>query len=84
MPMMRFISPVDPMWLSTMSAIEKRLIDDTLVRRVIRKPFDVKAVAEALVETARQIATAEKPVNVAAPASALINIIASPSNCSLT
>jgi len=33
MPLMRFISPVDPMWLSTMRAIEKRLIDDTLVRR---------------------------------------------------
>jgi GH15 family glucan-1,4-alpha-glucosidase len=33
MPMMRFISPVDPMWLSTMKAIEKRLIEDTLVYR---------------------------------------------------
>jgi len=33
MPLMRFISPVDPMWLSTMNAIEKRLIEDTLVRR---------------------------------------------------
>jgi GH15 family glucan-1,4-alpha-glucosidase len=33
MPMMRFISPVDPMWLSTMRAIERRLIEDTLVRR---------------------------------------------------
>lgn len=33
MPMMRFISPVDPMWLSTMRAIEKRLVDDTLVHR---------------------------------------------------
>jgi len=33
MPMMRFISPVDPMWLSTMQAIEQRLIEDTLVRR---------------------------------------------------
>ena len=33
MPMMRFISPVDPMWLSTMRAIENRLIEDTLVRR---------------------------------------------------
>jgi GH15 family glucan-1,4-alpha-glucosidase len=33
MPMMRFISPVDPMWLSTMRAIEKHLIEDTLVRR---------------------------------------------------
>lgn len=33
MPMMRFISPVDPMWLSTMTAIESRLVEDTLVRR---------------------------------------------------
>src|SRR5712672_2557803 len=33
MPMMRFISPVDPMWLSTMKAIEEQLIEDTLVRR---------------------------------------------------
>jgi GH15 family glucan-1,4-alpha-glucosidase len=33
MPMMRFISPVDPMWLSTMRAIERTLIEDTLVRR---------------------------------------------------
>ena len=33
MPMMRFISPVDPMWLSTMRGIEKHLIEDTLVRR---------------------------------------------------
>src|SRR5262249_7625398 len=28
MPMMRFISPVDPMWRSTMRAIEQRLIED--------------------------------------------------------
>jgi GH15 family glucan-1,4-alpha-glucosidase len=33
MPLMRFISPVDPMWLSTMRAIEKTLVEDTLVRR---------------------------------------------------
>jgi GH15 family glucan-1,4-alpha-glucosidase len=33
MPLMRFISPVDPMWLSTMQAIEKHLVEDTLVRR---------------------------------------------------
>lgn len=33
MPMMRFISPVDPMWKSTIRAIEKHLIEDTLVRR---------------------------------------------------
>jgi GH15 family glucan-1,4-alpha-glucosidase len=33
MPMMRFISPVDPMWLSTLDAIGKRLVEDTLVYR---------------------------------------------------
>jgi GH15 family glucan-1,4-alpha-glucosidase len=33
MPMMRFISPVDPMWLSTLRAIEDRLVEDTLVPR---------------------------------------------------
>jgi GH15 family glucan-1,4-alpha-glucosidase len=33
MPMMKFIDPVDPMWLSTLRAIEKGLIEDTLVRR---------------------------------------------------
>lgn len=33
MPMMRFISPVDPMWVSTIRAVEKRLVEDTLVRR---------------------------------------------------
>ena len=31
-------------------------LDDSMVRRVIRKPFDIKAVAAALVETAAQIA----------------------------
>jgi GH15 family glucan-1,4-alpha-glucosidase len=33
MPLVRFISPVDPMWRSTMKAIEARLVEDTLVRR---------------------------------------------------
>jgi GH15 family glucan-1,4-alpha-glucosidase len=33
MPLMRFISPVDPMWRSTMKAIESRLVEDTLVHR---------------------------------------------------
>lgn len=31
-------------------------LDDSMVRRVIRKPFDIHAVAEALIETAKQIA----------------------------
>jgi GH15 family glucan-1,4-alpha-glucosidase len=33
MPLMRFISPVDSMWRSTMKAIQSRLVEDTLVRR---------------------------------------------------
>jgi GH15 family glucan-1,4-alpha-glucosidase len=33
MPLMRFISPVDPMWRSTMKAIESLLVEDTLVHR---------------------------------------------------
>jgi len=33
MPLMRFISPVDPRWLSTMAAIEKTLTEDSLVYR---------------------------------------------------
>src|ERR1700730_9011238 len=33
MPLMRFISSVDPMWRSTMKAIEARLVEDALVRR---------------------------------------------------
>jgi len=31
-------------------------LDDSMVRRVIRKPFDIHAVADALIETARQMA----------------------------
>ena len=34
-------------------------LDDSMVRRVIRKPFDIHAVARALIETARQIAEEE-------------------------
>jgi GH15 family glucan-1,4-alpha-glucosidase len=33
MPLMRFISPVDPMWRSTIKAIEAQLVEDTLVHR---------------------------------------------------
>jgi GH15 family glucan-1,4-alpha-glucosidase len=33
MPLMRFISPVDPMWRSTLRAIEAQLVEDTLVYR---------------------------------------------------
>jgi len=53
-------------------------IDDTRVRRVIKKPFDVKAVAEALVETARQIsqkeAAAEREIPVAPSDTVVIRV----------
>ncbi|MGC1832782.1 MAG: glycoside hydrolase family 15 protein [Candidatus Acidiferrales bacterium] len=41
MPLMRFISPVDPLWRSTMKAIEARLVEDTLVRRYETQPNPV-------------------------------------------
>ena len=41
MPLMRFISPVDPMWHSTMRAVEARLVEDTLVRRYETQPTPV-------------------------------------------
>jgi GH15 family glucan-1,4-alpha-glucosidase len=45
MPLMRFISPVDPMWLSTMKAIAARLIEDTLVRRYEAESTSVDGIA---------------------------------------
>ena len=33
MPLMRFISPTDPQWLSTLKVIERELVNDTLVFR---------------------------------------------------
>lgn len=33
MPLVRFISPTDPRWLSTLAAIEETLVDDSLVYR---------------------------------------------------
>ena len=55
-------------------------IDDTLVRRVIRKPFDIKAVGEALIETARQLAerqaAVDKGLPVAPPEAAVIRVSA--------
>lgn len=35
MPLMRFISPVDPRWLSTLGMIEKNLVSDSLVYRYL-------------------------------------------------
>ena len=42
-------------------------LDDSLVRRVIRKPFDIHAVAKALIETAQQIAEERLEDESAAP-----------------
>lgn len=36
MPLVRFISPTDPRWKSTLRAIEKHLMDDSLVYRYIQ------------------------------------------------
>ncbi len=33
MPLVKFIGPTDPRWLSTLAAIEQRLVDDSLVYR---------------------------------------------------
>jgi GH15 family glucan-1,4-alpha-glucosidase len=33
MPLVRFVSPTDPRWLSTLAAIEESLVDDSLVYR---------------------------------------------------
>ncbi|HKO58869.1 MAG TPA: response regulator [Thermoanaerobaculia bacterium] len=54
-------------------------LDDSLVRRVIKKPFDINAVAAALVETAKQIAEqralAEAELPVAPPEAATLPVI---------
>jgi len=33
MPMVRFISPTDPRWISTMEAIDRELVEDSMVYR---------------------------------------------------
>ncbi len=43
MPLVKFISPTDPRWLSTLAAIEKELVSDTLVYR-----YNVQAAPDGL------------------------------------
>jgi GH15 family glucan-1,4-alpha-glucosidase len=38
MPLVRFISPIDPKWRSTLRAMEEELVDDSLVYRYRRRP----------------------------------------------
>lgn len=52
-------------------------LDDSMVRRVIRKPFDINAVAEALIETAQNIAAQQEVTGeamVAAPDGGIVTI----------
>lgn len=41
-----------------------RRIDDSMIRRVIRKPFDIDAVSKALIETAAELAANRKVASV--------------------
>jgi len=43
MPLVRFIDPQDPRWLSTLRAVEARLIRDSLVRRYDMDGMDTDA-----------------------------------------
>lgn len=57
-------------------------LDDSMVRRVIRKPFDITAVATALIDTAMQIAEqramAETPIPVAPPEAGTLPVTLKP------
>lgn len=76
------ISPMNPrpviIVATALTNADVSKIDDTLVRRVIRKPFDVNTVAETLIETARQIAAkqalSDKAVPVAPPEAGVIRV----------
>jgi GH15 family glucan-1,4-alpha-glucosidase len=39
MPLLKFVSPTDPRWLSTLQATERELVDDSLVYRYITDDF---------------------------------------------
>lgn len=55
-------------------------LDDSMVRRVIKKPFDVNAVAQALIDTAKQIADqqalADREIEVAPPEVVKFQVVA--------
>lgn len=56
-------------------------LDDSMVRRVIKKPFDINAVARALVDTAKQIADQQtledEEIEVASPESVKLAVTGS-------
>lgn len=49
-------------------------LDDSMVRRVIKKPFDIEAVANTLIETARSVAASRAEDAVAAPATTDVKV----------
>ena len=61
------ISVLDPrpavLVATAMASSDVASLDDSLVRRVIRKPFDIEAVAKALIETAKQVAEQREQQN---------------------
>jgi DNA-binding response OmpR family regulator len=50
-------------------------LDDSLVRRVIKKPFDINAVATVLVDTAKQIAQQRADASAPPPEAAALPVI---------
>lgn len=46
MPLLRFISPTDPRWTSTMDAVRRELVDDSLVRRYAVRDGETDGFAE--------------------------------------
>ena len=57
-------------------------LDDSVVRRVIKKPFDITVVATALIDTAKQVAeqraAKETPIPIAPPEAATIPVTEEP------
>jgi DNA-binding response OmpR family regulator len=57
-------------------------LDDSVVRRVIKKPFDITVVATALIDTAKQVAeqraAKETPIPIAPPEAAIIPVTEEP------
>ena len=78
------ISALDPrpvvLVATAMTNADVKSLDDSLVRRVIRKPFDINAVAQALIDTAKNVAEqqglAASVVEVAPPEAAKVPIAA--------
>ena len=64
---------------TAMASSDVASLDDSLVRRVIRKPFDIEGVAKALIETARQIAEQREQKNeeipIAPPEAATLPVV---------